>query len=517
MSRFRRAIHGVFSSYILLAATAVYSLASVPVALHYLDKERFGLWVLMGTLVGYLNLIDAGMTGAAARLLIDHKDDRGGGHYGSLIKTGWLVSVVQGAIIFLTGLVFAHTFALALDIPAALQPEFIQLVNWQCGVMALGFATRILNLILGAHQRMDWVNYVGVGSLLLNFITQWFLFHLGFGVLSLVGGGLAGLVLTLAAQGLACQMLKLWPSPQGWGRVSWLHFKELFNYGRDVFLVAVGTQLIMTSQIIVITRLLGLEAAAVWAIGLRVFNLLTQIVWRVFDMSGNALAEMLARHELARLRDRYRSLAILSFSFAGWAAVSFAVCNSLFVTIWTHGKVQWPAGNDWLLALWMFISTVVHCHNSFVVMTKQIGFMRYLYFIEGVVFVALSWVLAPSGGLPAIIGCSVLCSSVLSGAYGIWRISHFFAVPFREVAWGWLQPMATMLFFYLPVAVLIWWVPLPLSGIIRLGINAGLAGSIGALLFLRYGIPAGLQSELLERVPARIGLFFKKFLLKPVQ
>jgi hypothetical protein len=32
----------VASSYILLAAAAVYSLATVPVALHYLDKERFG-------------------------------------------------------------------------------------------------------------------------------------------------------------------------------------------------------------------------------------------------------------------------------------------------------------------------------------------------------------------------------------------------------------------------------------------------------------------------------------------
>ena len=53
MSRFKRAIHGVASSYVQLAANAVYSLASVPIALHYLDKERFGLWALMSTLVGY--------------------------------------------------------------------------------------------------------------------------------------------------------------------------------------------------------------------------------------------------------------------------------------------------------------------------------------------------------------------------------------------------------------------------------------------------------------------------------
>ena len=47
MSRLKRAIHGVASGYVMLAATAVCGLASVPVALHYLSKEQFGLWALM--------------------------------------------------------------------------------------------------------------------------------------------------------------------------------------------------------------------------------------------------------------------------------------------------------------------------------------------------------------------------------------------------------------------------------------------------------------------------------------
>ena len=501
MSRFRRAVHGVASSYVLLAATAVYVLASVPVALHYLDKERFGLWALMSTMAGYLNLVDMGMSAAAARLLIDHKDNRESGDYGSLIKTGWLVSLVQAAIILLAGLLLARTFSQLLAIPATLQREFIQLVNWQCGVLALSFATRMLGMILGAHQRMDWVNYLGVLSLLANFAGQWLLFHLGFGVLSLMGGALAGTVLVIVLQTLACHTLKLFPSPGGWGRVSGRHFKELFNFGKDMFLVAIGAQMIMTSQVIIITRLLGLEEAAIWSVGLRVFNLLSQVVWRLPQMSMAALAEMLTRGEAARLRERYRSLAVLTFSFAGWVAVSFAACNSRFVTLWTHGKILWPDGNDGLLALWMIISAVVHCHNSFVLTTKQIGFMRYIYFAEGVAFVALSCLVARWGGLPAIIVCSIICSTVFSGAYGVWRVSRFFDLSLREVAWSWLDSMNTMLLFYLPVAALAWWLSSSLPPIIQLGINAVLAGPAGLYFFLRFGIPASFQNEILRRVP----------------
>ena len=57
MSRLHRILHGVASGYLLLAVTALYSLGSIPVALHYLDKSHFGLWVVMGTLAIYLNLM----------------------------------------------------------------------------------------------------------------------------------------------------------------------------------------------------------------------------------------------------------------------------------------------------------------------------------------------------------------------------------------------------------------------------------------------------------------------------
>ena len=98
MSRFRRVVHNITSSYAVLAATALYSLASVPLALHYLSKEAFALWALMSSIGGYLNLIDLGMSGSVARLLIDHKDEREIGVYGSILKTGWLVLAVQGLL-----------------------------------------------------------------------------------------------------------------------------------------------------------------------------------------------------------------------------------------------------------------------------------------------------------------------------------------------------------------------------------------------------------------------------------
>jgi O-antigen/teichoic acid export membrane protein len=471
----------------------------------------------MGSLVGYLSLIDAGMSGSTARLFIDHKDDRDGGHYGSLIKTGWLVSLVQGAIILVTGLVFANSFARLLAIPAELQSEFIHLVYLQCGVVALSFATRIFNLILSAHQRMDLVNYAGILSLVVNFVGLWLFFHFGFGVISLAWAGLCATVVIVVCQWLACARFKLFPGRGGWGKASWLHFKEIFAFGKDVFLISVGTQLIMASQSIIITRMLGLKTAAAWSVGTKVFNLISQAIWRISDMSGSAFAEMVVRGEIARLRERYRAMVILTASLSGFAAVSFVQCNSLFIPLWLNNEIVWPMTNDLLLGVWMIALAVLHCHSTFVLLTKKVGFMRYVYFVEGMGFVSLSLLVARGGGLPAIITCSIVCSTCFSGAYGVWRISRYFNFSLREVAWGWLRPMVKVLLLYVPLAALAWWTLMPLPGMLRLGFNAVMAGSLGFYLFLRHGISSAFQKEMLERVPRRINPILRRVFNDPAQ
>jgi O-antigen/teichoic acid export membrane protein len=510
MSRFRRAVHGVASSYVLLAATAFYSLASVPVALHYLDKERFGLWALMGSLINYLSLIDAGMSGAAARLFIDHKDDRDGGRYGSFIQTGWLVSLTQGAIILITGLVFANSISGVLAIPAALHSEFIHLLYLQCAITALNFATRIFNTLLYVNQRMELSNYTGTFGLGVNFGAMWLFFHLGFGVISLALGGLCALVSSVIFQGLACVRFKLFPERNRWGQPSWLRFKEIFAFGKDLFLVSVGWQLMMASQTIIITRLLGLEAAALWYVGLRMFNLVSQVVWRVADMAAPALAEMMARGESGRLRERYQALAMLTASLSGFLAVSFALGNSLFIPLWTRGKFQWPVLHDGMLGLWLIVLALQHCHSAFVLTTKQIGFMRYVYFVEGMAFVALAFLVAHRGGLAAIIACSVGCNLAFSGAYCAWRITRYFNISVREVGWDWQRPMFKVLVCYLPAAGLTWWLLMPASILTQLMLHALLAGSVGFYLLLRFGVPGPFQTELLRRAPGRFVPLLKR-------
>jgi O-antigen/teichoic acid export membrane protein len=519
MGRFRQVANNIVSSYAVLVLTAVYALASLPLALHYLAKEqqglqRFGLWTLMSSIGGYLSLIDLGMSGSISRLLIDHKDARDGRNYGGLIKTGWLVLVTQGVFVFAAAWILAPMLADLLQIPQGLRGDFIALTRWLGATLAFTFATRIFSHILQAHQRVDIINYSQILALGLNFLLLWMFFAMQKGVFSLVLAQLISSVFSIAICLFACLHFRLFPAVGAWGRASSAQFKEIFDYGKDMFLVSVGTQLIMASQTLIITRRLGLEASAAWYAGTRAFNLVSQAIWRINDSSGPAFSEMIVRGEDSLLRERYRAVLTLTASISGFAAVTYALINSNFVSLLTHGKIQWPAVNDLLLGAWMIVMSILHCHNSFVLLTKKVGFMRYVYFLEGSVFVTAALLSARAGGLPAIIVCSIICSAGLSGAYGVWRISDHFGLSLWEVGLRWLTPMFQVLLIFGALSIGGWWLFATVeNSYLRLTISAGYCAVVGIYVLLRLGITPTLQGELLERAPKRINPLLRRVFL----
>ena len=153
MSRAKRVFYNVASSYAALGVTALYSLASVPLALVYLSREEFGLWAVITALASYLALIDMGMSMSVGRALFDFKDAQDSGEYGGVIQTGFLVLLVQGLLVLATGWVAAPGLAHFMKIEARLEPEFSFLLRWQCAITAAGFATKMFtNLLIAQHR-----------------------------------------------------------------------------------------------------------------------------------------------------------------------------------------------------------------------------------------------------------------------------------------------------------------------------------------------------------------------------
>ena len=431
--RTRKFLLGLGSSYLLTATNLVYTLVSVPLALHFLPKDQFGLWALVTQTALYLNLLDLGMQSSASRIFINFKDNKTNSEYGSLVKTSFLIFCIQSIVVAIFGFALLphipHWFGFSHEI----SNYFLFLLGSQIALLALGFSTRTFGCLLHAHQQYIWSNVGGAIGQLLGLASLALSFHLGYGLFSFVTASLVAFLSNNCVQVLGCLKLNLLPASGSWGSFQLTKMKILFDFAKDTFLMSLGWQLISATPIILISKVIGLEAAATWSVGTKLFTLFQQIIWKILDNSAGGFAEMFVRSEYQLLRVRFFEITSLTAFLSPIFAGLLIVCNSPFVSLWTSGKISWPILYNIPLALLLVSYSVGRCYGSLPSITMGIGFARYVYFLDGFLFCMAGFFILPSTDLVGLIILALVLDLVLPGFYGILRTKRLFSLTGWEI------------------------------------------------------------------------------------
>lgn len=385
------------------------------------------------------------MSGSVARSLSDHKDRIESGVYGSILKTGSRVFAIQGFLVFLLGLALARFAPVLLDLPSRLHAPFTVLMTVQAGLNGGKLALGSLASPLWCHQRLDLSNIASSLSMLLTFAGLWLGFYMGWHVYSLSAATAVGVVVGQALTWSFCRRLGFYPPCEYRGRYDPRLFRELFHFGGSLFLMNLGAQLASASQVIVVSRLLGIEAAATWSIATKIFAMAQQFVGRILDSCAGGLAEMVVRNETSQLKKRFGDIVSISAVVAMIASSGIALMNGPFIEIWTAGKVSWSPLNNYLLACVLFCSAVTRCYAGLAGITKQIQGMKFVYLIEGVSFVSLSIVLLPVINLSGVLISALICNSTITGFYSIRMSMMYFGISWGEVRKWIARPSLTLI------------------------------------------------------------------------
>ena len=183
--------------------------------------------------------------------------------------------------------------------------------------------------------------------------------------------------------------------------------------------------------------------------------------------------------------------------------------------VWTSGKIAWSPLNDVLLGGWVFLLSITGTHANFVTVTKQIGGMRYVFFMEGCCFVVLALLVGSRWGFQGIIVTSLLCTTLFSFSYSLHRSRIYFHVHWRELVIDWVRPSWQLLLVFAPFASfhVVWFAGSGLPPVWRLAVNGLLAAVAGGGLFLRLGLPPGLILDLGNRLPRLAGAGVLRFFI----
>jgi hypothetical protein len=247
---------------------------------------------------------------------------------------------------------------------------------------------------------------------------------------------------------------------------------------------------------VVVGWAMGLGAAGVWTFTTKTFAMGQQLVARIYNYSSSAFSEMVVRGELERLRARFRDMVVLTAAAGAWVTLSVALCNFSFLKIWTSGRMTWGAENDFLMALYILTFTTTRCHVGLVCVTKDLRAMKFIYFVEGLAFAGLAWLLGRWLGFPGIILGGIAMNLLCSGLYGMRRTSQLLRLPVREILFHWMLPPLRFLAVMLVIAVAFRLGTASLPTLWQFTVNAIAALTLGGFFLWKLGLPENLQTEL---------------------
>ncbi|MCW1923523.1 hypothetical protein OKA05_13240 [Luteolibacter arcticus] len=417
---------GVLLGYGALGAQVFYSFASIPLALAYLGKAEFALWSVISALVGYLSLAEAGMTNSFLRHLFECKGDQESGKYGRYFAAGLGALGLVALVMLAAGSAAAWVSPQLIGIPSDLRGIFVWVMLGQVAVSAVTMATRMLGAPLYIHHRQDLLQVCQIGL----FVVYYTVLHLGFkagwGIYAMLANQGAGLVWSISFNVIACVKLRLFPARGSLGLPTREEWNSVWAYSRDQFVIQVGGIVANGLPALLLPRLLGLEAVAVWAVCTRPFGIVRQLVVKPYDVALPMFCDIYVRGEKQQLTKRWTDVTQLVLAIAGCAFVVAAANNESFLALWTGGRMTWGVVNDWLWALKSYVSVAAVAAFGIVGIEKAVGRTKYVPFVESALMIALALVFVKFWGMGGLILATTLpqiFGSLWSGVSYLGRIT----------------------------------------------------------------------------------------------
>lgn len=495
-SRTHNFIRGLGAGYVAIAVNIAYTAASVPLALHYLGKEQFGLWALAQQIVGYLMLLELGVGASVGRFFADFKDDINSSSYGSLLMTGVIVFASQGLLIAVAGGAFSFFAPTLFSIPPHLSTDFTNVLIIITLVAGLSVVSRSLGGPLWAFQRMDVSYGLGSLSLILSFMSLWFGFQQGWGIYSLAFAGTPSAIISPIVTFWICRRNHYYPSYGFWGHPNWIYLRQVFLFGQDVLWITLGSQMVNASQIMILSRVAGLSSAATFAVGTKLFTMGQLLIGKVIDSSGPALTELFVRSEISQFKLRFAHVICITAFTSTIGATSLMAVNTAFVSYWTSSSVRWNPTYDAILAGLLLATSITRCLILSFGLMQGYRPVRHIYFVEGCIFIAVAIPAAAYFGIIGVLVSSLIIHLAVTAAMSLFAIGK--GLGLSKIIIRPLVAATTITAFAFMICCPLKTDVLPLATRIWIG---ACTISLVTILGWFFILPDGLRTELLARIP----------------
>lgn len=399
----------------------VTALVTVPLTVHYLGDERYGLWMAASSVIAVLGFADLGMGNGLLSVIADAhgRDDRQSAQ--EYVSSGFaLLSGIGLAIMiaFLTAYSWVDWAELFNVKDPTARAEAGPCVIAFIGCFALSLPSSVVNRVQLGYQEGFIANlWTGVANIAsLGAVLAAVHVHASLPTLVLALVGTPAVVLVV--NGVFLLRKRPWLTPS-LGRTSRRAMSQLLRTGILFFLLQVAMALSFASDNLVIARVLGASAVTDYAIPSRLFGTIGTILPIVLAPLWPAYGESIARGDLIWIRRTLVRSVVLSAVSSGLGSLVLVSFGATIIRLWVGDAVPPPSFQLLLpLGIWSVLNAM---GSAAAMLLNGLGALRFqatLAICMGVTGLALKFALARAIGTEGVIWATVI-------AYVVW-----IAIPF---------------------------------------------------------------------------------------
>jgi O-antigen/teichoic acid export membrane protein len=415
--RYQRIIHSTLAAAVARGVNLVVSFISVPLAVGYLGRDRYGVWITISSLLMFLSFADLGLGGSLQNALADaygRQDRAQAKRY--VASALWLLAIIA-LVLWIPFAAGHHWIAVRLfsgseDLSALTEASTAILIA--ITIFFLNFPLNLYTQVLTAFQQRTIVNICAIVTSIGNLLAI-------IGVVAFKGG-LVWLVLAYSGCGLLVSVVtsvwlyfyaKPWLKPS-MSSVDSSLMRGLFGSGWKFLVTSIFWMVNLQTDNLIISHFLGPGEVTPYSISYRLLSY--AVVFQSFAVVAlwPAYTEAKARGDVAWIRRAFKANLIFSIVSSLPLAIVFVVFGQKIIHWWA-GEAAVPQFSllVWM-AIWNLMLATVSAGSFLLNAFGRLTGMTIYGTLTAIVNIVLSIVLVQRWGVNGAVVASVLSVGLLS-------------------------------------------------------------------------------------------------------
>lgn len=387
----------ILASFGIKIFSIIISLSYVPLLLDYLDKERYGIWLTLSSILLWSRFFDIGLGNglrnkfAEAIALGNTKLAK---EYVSTTYAVLSIIFVVVLIIFFIVNPFLN-WSRILNTYSSMKNELSYLALIAFTFFVLNFIFKLIQQILLADQRTAISNSFGpIGnfmSLIIIFILTKTTTH---GSLLTVGSIISSvpvlLLLFSSIYFFRGDYKKYKPSLQN---INFQHSRALMSLGGKFFIIQIAGIIIFSTSNFIIARIFGPSEVTPYNIAFKLFNIPIMVYVIIMSPFWSAFTEAYTKEDYAWIKRTMKKLNLLSIVFV-LGIICLLFTSNILYKIWLGNRIQIPFNLSLVMAFYALIIVVLSPYTQFINGVSKLKLSINIVWIKALLFIPLAILLS---------------------------------------------------------------------------------------------------------------------------